>query len=166
MPRVTYRCLLDAPLEDVWALHADAKEGLEALSPPASEVEVVRADPPGVGAVVEITAKTPIGRKAWVAVYREFHPPSGHRPHRLAWFVDEALKSPFKSWRHRHRFQETVDGGRVRVLAEDVVDYRVPLGPLGLLGNLIVVRPQLDQMFAYRHGELIRRFGGRRLEGG
>ena len=163
MPKAVYKSLLDASLEDVWALHADAEEGLTALSPPEAEVEVVKADPAAVGAEVILKAKTPIGRKTWHAVYREFQPIIGHRPHREAWFVDEALKSPFKAWRHRHHFQETVVGGKVKVVATDTVTYTPPLGPLGMIGNVLIVRPQLNKMFRYRHGVYHERFGGKMI---
>jgi ligand-binding SRPBCC domain-containing protein len=154
MPRAYYRVLLDAPLEAVWAFHEDTEAGLRALSPPEADVQITRADPPGVGARVVIRAKTPIGRKRWVAEYLEWQPPHGSRPHRIAWFVDKAVESPFKSWVHTHRFEETVDQGRTKVWAIDDVRYEVPLGPLGLVGDRLIVRPQLNKMFAHRHAKL------------
>ncbi len=161
MPVAEYRTLLNASLEEVWAFHADAETGLVALSPPEAGVEIERADPGGVGAEVHLTAKTPIGRKKWVAVYREWQPPTGSRPHRRAWFVDEAIVSPFKRWSHRHGFEEIVQGGRTRVLASDRIDYDVGYGPIGLLASKLIVRRELDKMFAYRHAELQRRMRGK-----
>ena len=156
--------MLDAPLDAVWAFHADARLGLKELSPPGAGVEIVRVDEPlRVGSEVHITARTPIGRRPWTAVYKEFQPPVGSRPHRQAWFVDVARKSPFKRWEHRHQFEEVADGGRVRVQMTDRVDYRVPLGPLGVAANLLLVRPQLKAMFEHRHSVLLERFGGRRV---
>ncbi len=154
MPRMYKKSLLDAPLEAVWAFHEDTEQGLVALSPPEADVQITKADPAAVGAEVIIRAKTPIGRQKWVAVYTQFQPPVGSRPHRVAYFVDEARKSPFKSWVHTHRFEEVVDGGRTKVWAIDDVRYEVPLGPLGLIGDKLIVKPQLKKMFEYRHQQL------------
>ena len=154
MPRVFYKSLLDAPLEAVWAFHEDIEAGLTALSPPEADVRITKADPPGVGAEVVIRVKTPVGRRKWVAVYREWQPPTGSRPNRLAWFVDEQAEGPFTRWVHTHRFEETVDQGRTKVWASDAVEYTVPLGPVGVVADRLLVRPQLDKMFAYRHRRL------------
>jgi ligand-binding SRPBCC domain-containing protein len=154
MSRFFKKSLLDAPLEAVWAFHEDTEAGLRALSPPKADVQITKADPPAVGAEVVIRAKTPIGRQKWVAVYREWQPPRGSRPHRTAYFVDKAVKSPFKSWVHTHRFEETIDGGRTKVWAIDDVRYEVGFGPLGIVGDKLIVARELKNMFAYRHDKL------------
>ena len=159
MPVAEYRTLLKAPIEKVWAFHSDAHAELANMTPPEAHVQVERADDPGVGAEVHMTVRTPIGRRKWVAIFREWQPPTGSRPHRKAWFVDNALKSPFKSWRHRHVFEEVVQGGRTQVLATDRVTYEVGFGPIGVLANKLIVKRELDKMFAYRHGVLHQRFG-------
>ena len=41
----------------------------------------------------------------------------------------------------------------------DVVDYALPLGPLGALAHALVVRRQLDAIFAYRRDRCAARFG-------
>ena len=69
-------------------------------------------------------------------------------------FVDEALKSPYALWRHRHEFVETPKGTLVR----DHVDYALPLGALGEMAHSLVVRRQVEQIFAFRQqkiGELL-----------
>jgi ligand-binding SRPBCC domain-containing protein len=148
------KSLLDAPLEAVWEFHADTERGLTELSPPGSDVQVTKADLPAVGAEVVVRVKTPIGRQKVTAVYKEWQPPTGSRPHRAAWFVDEAEIFPFKSWRHLHRFEETIDEGRTKVWAIDDVRYEMPLGPLGLLADKVGSGPQLRKMFKFRHDRL------------
>ena len=61
-------------------------------------------------------------------------------------FADEMLRGPYRSWYHRHGF-EVVAGG---VEITDVVDYTLPLGPLGTLAHSVVVRRQLGEIFDYR----------------
>ena len=71
-------------------------------------------------------------------------------PHR---FVDEQVRGPYRSWHHLHEFR-VVDGGTE---IRDTVRYALPLGPLGRLAHVLVVKPQLESIFAYRErivGEL------------
>ena len=61
-------------------------------------------------------------------------------------FVDTQLVGPYILWHHTHTF-ESVTGG---VLMRDVVQYRLPFGPMGSLMRLIWVRRQLEGIFNYR----------------
>lgn len=70
-------------------------------------------------------------------------------------FVDSALRSPYASWWHVHRFED-VDGG---LLVLDDVYYSPPLGPLGRLAHPVGVAPMLRTIFACRTHALARRFG-------
>ncbi|MEM1011965.1 MAG: SRPBCC family protein [Planctomycetota bacterium] len=154
MPRLYMKSLLDAPLEAVWAFHEDTKRGLESLSPPEAEAEVLKADKPAVGAEVIVRAKTPLGRQKVRAVYREWEPPHGSKPHRIAYFVDEARIWPFSQWRHTHRFEETIDEGQTKVWAIDDVRYALPIWAGGVIGARFGAGPQLRKMFKYRHAKL------------
>lgn len=156
MPKLYRKTLLDAPLEAVWAFHEDTQHGLRTLSPPEADVQVTKADPGAVGAEVVIRAKGPlgIGRIKWVAKYTQWQPPHGEVPYRKAWFQDVQEQGPFKSWTHTHRFEETVDEGRSKVWAIDEVVYVPPLGPIGWIGDKLVIKHVLRQMFDYRHKKL------------
>jgi ligand-binding SRPBCC domain-containing protein len=61
-------------------------------------------------------------------------------------FVDEALRSPYALWRHRHDFMPCAAGTLVR----DHVDYALPLGPFGRIANRLLVQRQLAEIFDYR----------------
>jgi ligand-binding SRPBCC domain-containing protein len=70
-------------------------------------------------------------------------------------FADEMLSGPYRRWYHRHFFTTVPSGVEVR----DVVQYQLPLGPLGRLAHVMTVRSQLDAIFDYRHSAITRIFG-------
>jgi ligand-binding SRPBCC domain-containing protein len=61
-------------------------------------------------------------------------------------FVDVQLRGPYRLWRHRHEFSEALGGTRV----VDRVDYALPLGPLGELARVALVRRDLARIFDHR----------------
>ena len=69
-------------------------------------------------------------------------------------FADEQVVGPYRSWRHRHLFRP-VPGG---VAVEDVVEYRMPLGPLGRIAHAAFVRRELDRIFDHRARAIGARF--------
>jgi ligand-binding SRPBCC domain-containing protein len=72
-------------------------------------------------------------------------------PHR---FVDEQRKGPYRLWRHEHRF-EPRDGG---TLATDHVQYAVWLD---WLVHPLLVRRDVERIFAFRQEKLREKFGAR-----
>ena len=75
------------------------------------------------------------------------------------YFVDEQRFGPYALWHHKHFIQE-VEGG---VVMEDIIDYKIPLGLLGQLAHPILVKGQLQKIFAHRETTLNNLFGA--LEG-
>ena len=61
-------------------------------------------------------------------------------------FVDEQRVGPYKIWHHEHHFKAVAGG----VEMTDIVTYVLPLGILGRLVHPFLVRPKLEQIFAYR----------------
>lgn len=61
-------------------------------------------------------------------------------------FTDVQLRGPYRRWVHRHTFTP-VDGG-TRI--DDHIEYALPLGPLGGLAHRLVVKSQLEAIFAFR----------------
>jgi ligand-binding SRPBCC domain-containing protein len=51
-----------------------------------------------------------------------------------------------KAWHHLHEFREVSGGTEMR----DVVDYELPLGPLGDLAHAVAVKRTLSRIFAFR----------------
>ena len=61
-------------------------------------------------------------------------------------FVDEMQRGPFAAWRHEHRFEEHLTGTRM----VDTAQYRLPLGPLGRLADLLFFRRYLRRLLETR----------------
>jgi ligand-binding SRPBCC domain-containing protein len=126
------------------------------IAPPARPVALdpaLRFQSPAAGAgsemVISFRPVTGIGfRVGWLARITEFEWNSH--------FCDEQLKGPFASWKHCHRVASETRDGVAGTFISDEVDYSLPLGPLGSLGNAIFVRKQLEKTFAYRQQELER----------
>jgi ligand-binding SRPBCC domain-containing protein len=71
------------------------------------------------------------------------------------YFVDEQRFGPYALWHHKHFINE-IPGG---VEMEDIIDYKVPAGILGQLVHPFLVKPKLDEIFAYRTKKLSDLFG-------
>jgi ligand-binding SRPBCC domain-containing protein len=63
-----------------------------------------------------------------------------------SFFVDEQRVGPYKLWHHDHHFKE-LEGGVEMI---DIVSYQPPFGILGKLVHPFIIRPKLEQIFAYR----------------
>ena len=72
-----------------------------------------------------------------------------------SYFVDEQRFGPFAFWHHKHFFKE-IPGG---VLMEDVLHYKLPLGPLGDIAHMLFVKRQIADIFDYRFKKLEEMFG-------
>ncbi len=71
------------------------------------------------------------------------------------YFVDEQRFGPYALWHHKH-FIKPVSGG---VEMEDIIDYKLPFGILGQIAHPILVKKQLERIFAYREMKLEELFG-------
>jgi ligand-binding SRPBCC domain-containing protein len=72
------------------------------------------------------------------------------------YFVDEQRVGPYKIWHHEHFFEALPDG---RIELRDLVHYVLPFSPFSEVIHPILVKPQLDQIFAYREKAVRERFG-------
>jgi ligand-binding SRPBCC domain-containing protein len=66
------------------------------------------------------------------------------------YFVDEQRYGPYSFWHHQHFIKE-VNGG---VEMTDILHYKLPLGFLGKILNIILVKKQLKQIFDYRYRKI------------
>jgi uncharacterized protein len=149
MPMLTFETTIQAPLEEVWAFH-DHPDNLARLSPAELEVQVESADVPiREGSRVAVSMRSPIsGRTRWTARVVEHRPPHAVVFGMEARFVDEQEDGPMKRWRHEHDF-EAIDSKTTRLI--DRVTYQLPLGPIGWLVDVLLIRRRVGRMFRYRH---------------
>ena len=83
----------------------------------------------------------------WTSRITEYEPPVS--------FVDEQVRGPYASWRHRHTF-EAIEHG---TLVGDCVHYSLPLGVCGGLAHALVVGRQLRRIFTFRQDAMARLIG-------
>ncbi|MFA7446678.1 MAG: SRPBCC family protein [Flavobacteriaceae bacterium] len=69
-------------------------------------------------------------------------------------FADFQQKGPYKYWNHFHEFIPNEKG----VLMKDTIDYELPLGILGSIAHVMVVKSKLNHIFNYRYGILEKLF--------
>ena len=69
--------------------------------------------------------------------------------------MDEQRFGPYNFWHHKH-FLKEISGG---IEMEDIVHYKVPMGILGQLAHPFLVKPKLDEIFAFRRKKLVELFG-------
>lgn len=70
-------------------------------------------------------------------------------------FVDEQRVGPYKIWHHQHHIEPTNKG----VLMKDIVSYKPPLGIIGSIANVVIIKNKLNEIFTYRRNKLIDIFG-------
>jgi ligand-binding SRPBCC domain-containing protein len=136
---LTRTLTLDLPIEETFAFFADAAN-LERITPPELNFRIITPQPIeiGKGTLIDYNLRLRGIPLSWKTLISEWDPPYS--------FVDEALKSPYKQWIHRHTFREVAEG---RTKITDEVRYRLPLEPLGDIGHWYV-RGELDYIFDFR----------------
>ncbi len=126
--------------EAVFDFFSDARQ-LQAITPPWLHFEVLTPAPivMHAGALIDYRLRLRGLPLRWQSRITVWDPPRC--------FVDEQTRGPYRLWRHEHRFEEA-DGG-THVL--DDVDYAVPGGALV---HALVVRRDIERIFAWRQAQL------------
>jgi ligand-binding SRPBCC domain-containing protein len=118
-------------------------ERAKCVSPPeASSTDQVVAGP---GSLITISFRpVPLfpWRLEWDAYIAEFRWDE--------YFCDEQRRGPFQYFRHCHRVSDEVRDGVMGSLVSDAVEYELPLGRLGDLANVLMVKRQIRSLFAHR----------------
>lgn len=136
------------PRDEVFPFFADAGN-LQAITPQFLHFEYLTPLPVEMrpGTLIDYRIRLLGLPMRWRTRIDEFDPPRR--------FVDVQLRGPYRMWHHTHEFRE-VEGGTLMI---DLVRYQMPLGPLGRLVHLLLVRRLLDQIFDYRRRTLAERLG-------
>ena len=131
--------------EDVFDFYADAFN-LERLTPPWLRFEVITPAPITMQSGVEIDYRLRLHGLSlkWRSRITAWDPP--HR------FVDEQIRGPYRTWIHEHTFTPHQGG----TLVGDHVKYAM-LG--GWLADRLLVRRDLERIFAFRQQRLAEIFG-------
>ncbi len=139
-----------ADLEKVWAFFSDAKN-LLTVTPPHLNLKVtneVYGETVYAGQVMTYTVKPLLGIPlSWMTEITHVKAPE--------YFVDEQRKGPYQLWHHQHHFKK-IEGGTEMI---DLVHYRIPFGLIGNIANSILVKSELQKIFAYRYQKIIDLFG-------
>jgi hypothetical protein len=140
---------VERSLGEVFAFFAEP-ENLERLTPSHLGFTILTPGPLVMreGALIDYSLRIMGISTFWTTMIETYEPP--HR------FVDVQLKGPYKFWHHTHRFKETEQG----TVIEDIVNYVLPLGPLGRLARAFLVRHQLEKIFDYRADVIAELFAG------
>jgi ligand-binding SRPBCC domain-containing protein len=136
------------PLDEVFDFFSSAGN-LELLTPSLMHFEIVTPEPIAMapGTLIEYRLRVHGIPLHWISRIEEWE--HGRR------FVDRQVKGPYKLWHHTHDFEEMPGGTKV----SDSVRYELPLGTLGELGGLPLVRRDLARIFDYRRAAVQKLLG-------
>ncbi|WMX12746.1 MULTISPECIES: SRPBCC family protein [unclassified Aureispira] len=140
---------LPISLEKAWDFFSSPKN-LKAITPDYMGFNILsgadkRTYP---GQIIEYTVKPVLGIPMyWMTEITQVR--------ELEFFIDEQRVGPYAMWHHQHFFKR-IEGG---VEMEDIVHYRLPLGPLGNIAHALFVKRQLEGIFDYRFKTLEKKWG-------
>jgi ligand-binding SRPBCC domain-containing protein len=136
-----------APLDEVFAFF-EQPQNLARITPPWLGFRILTPAPVPMhrGALIDYQISLGPFPSRWRTLITKFEPPHV--------FVDEQLSGPYSFWHHTHRFEEV--GRCTRIV--DEIRYLLPFGPVGELVHKLVVRRQLEGIFAHRRKVIIEEF--------
>lgn len=134
--------LIDCNISKVFEFHTDTNN-LLLITPPGIKVAILKIDTPvkkGSEINLRITQFGIFSNK-WNLIIEEFEPDT--------LICDKQIKGPFKSWVHYHIFEDQ----NGHTLMTDRINYELPFGFIGILGNKILIRNLIEKQFDFRHSE-------------
>jgi ligand-binding SRPBCC domain-containing protein len=131
--------LVPAAREQVFEFFS-AAQNLERLTPPFLKFQILSPLPIEMkrGQFIEYSISLGGVPMNWLTEIIEWQPNDR--------FVDLQLRGPYRYWHHLHEFRDVAGGTEMR----DVVDYELPLGPLGAIAHRVMVKRLLERIFAFR----------------
>ncbi len=138
-----------APLGELWSFFSNP-ENLALITPPWLGFKIISGAGGEIheGMIIKYSVSPLLGIPlTWVTEITEVEEPGR--------FVDEQCRGPYSLWRHEHIFKEE-DGVTV---VKDIVNYALPLGPLGRIINTIDTKKRLGSIFDFRQDYVERKFG-------
>jgi ligand-binding SRPBCC domain-containing protein len=140
--------MLPQAIDEAFDFFANA-ENLERITPPELAFQILTPTPVIIreGTIIDYRLRlfgVPFHWRTRIAEWQPQHQ-----------FVDEQIRGPYSSWRHRHTFAECGAGTEMT----DRVEYCLPLRPLGSVA-LPLVRRQLERIFRFRADAIRRLMAG------
>ncbi len=138
--RLTAKQYLPIGLEEAWSFLSDPRN-LQKITPEPMGFEILSGaeQPMYAGQIIQYRVSPIRGvRTRWVSEITHYQ--------EKRYFVDEQRFGPYSLWHHKHFLYEDPAG----VMMKDIVDYKLPLGPLGSLAQALFVKKQLTTIFRYR----------------
>lgn len=140
---------LPITIEEAWKFFSSPKN-LSVITPESLDFQIKSELPETMypGLFIEYTVKPLAGiPMTWVT---EITHVQEHE-----YFVDEQRVGPYSIWHHEHFFKK-IKGGVEMI---DLINYKIPLGPIGALFDPFLVRPRLNEIFNFRRQKMIELFG-------
>lgn len=140
---------IPATLERVWDFFS-SPANLKVITPPYMGFDILTPVPDRMepGTIIAYTVRPLWGiPMLWVTEITHVEP--------LRFFVDEQRFGPYRFWHHRHTFSP-VDGG---VRMTDLVYYALPVPVMDRIINRLIVRPRIEEIFAFRRRKIVELFG-------
>lgn len=124
-------------------------ENLNLLTPPWISLDIITPRPIAMhtGTLIDYRLRWGPVPMRWRTLIERWNPPYD--------FVDMQVRGPYRLWRHTHRFETTDHGTRMT----DMVEYALPLGPIGRLVHWAKVGDDLRRIFDYRAAVIREQFG-------
>tara|TARA_Y100001934_G_scaffold67083_1_gene83241 strand:- start:231 stop:716 length:486 start_codon:yes stop_codon:yes gene_type:complete len=147
--KLKYSQKLPISLNEAWDFLSSPKN-LELITPRHMDFNITDWDEKKAypGQIIQYTVKPLLGVKInWVTEITQVKDKE--------FFIDEQRFGPYSFWHHKHFLKEIENG----ILIEDVIHYKIPLGPIGVLINFLFINSKLNSIFKYRKQELIKIFG-------
>jgi ligand-binding SRPBCC domain-containing protein len=137
--------LLPISLEDAWKFFS-SPTNLPVITPPSLDFKILTPNLPAetyAGMIIDYKVRPLLGiQMHWKTEITAVNNNES--------FTDRQLKGPYKVWEHTHYFKKVEDG----VLMTDIVNYELPLGILGKLAHLLIVKKEIENIFSYRKEKL------------
>ncbi|MDN3723776.1 SRPBCC family protein [Aequorivita sp. SDUM287046] len=140
---------LPISVDEAWAFLSNPKN-LRTITPDYMGFHILSGEekPMFAGQIIEYIVTPIFGLKMkWITEIT-------HVSHKQ-YFVDEQRFGPYAMWHHKHFIKE-IEGG---VEMEDLLHYKLPFGVIGELAHPFLIKPKLEEIFAYRKNKLIALFG-------
>jgi ligand-binding SRPBCC domain-containing protein len=138
MQTIIKTSLINCGVEELFDFHLDSNN-ITKITPSNIKVNLLNSDTETFeGKIVKL-----ITTKLFIKTYWEVKIEKLEKPNIL---VDIAIKSPFKHWKHQHRFTKK---GTISEL-KDIIEFELPFGIFGKIFEPFI-KYDIKSMFEYRH---------------